>query len=428
MKSLKYSLPVYIILILLFAGCSNQYTEKDFLSKDDYYSTINEEINDRNTDINFMDGKNISSDSTYIKDDSVFWWHKYKETKNSFTPLSVINNIRMMFYVSQDPVIFNGNIQLKNDSTLEVNNAVFLRDTLRYQLTHLKLFNKPLSNVSSFSYDDRLEGMRQYAFAGIFAGGVLGYKAGGDASVRESNPGFGAVAGAILLGLGGVITGVIIGSPQNYLLKKDDSETLKFLKRFGIFTGITSSALYGGFSDKRYFTTTDKAQYTGGLYYLTNIYGMLKFRPQITYCIKGGNYNYNVNPQEGNLQYIEGGSSTLYLDMIETSMLLQFEPASTNSRFLKLIAGPCINFPVHSELDEYYIGPMDDVFEHSVKQFNAKPYLSLMYGLGIKWDPHFSTEILFDQGISNLGKAQMSDGTILTLQQNDFLVTTTFSL
>ncbi len=430
MELLKGKLLFCVSIVLFFMGCSNQYTEKEFFSNEDYYSTINKELKDRNADISFVDGKNVSSNNVYIQNDSVFWWHKYKEAKYSFTPLSLIKNIRMKFYVEQDPVVvFNGNIQLRNDSTLEVNNAVFLKDTLRYQLTHLKLFDEPLSNVSSFSYCNHWEGMQQYAFAGIFAGGVLGYKAGGDAAERERDPALGAVAGAILLGLGGAITGVIIGSPQNYLLNDNDSETLRFIKRFGIFTGITSSSLSGGFSDKRDFTTTDKAQYTGGLYYLTNIYGALKFRPQIIYSIKGGNYNYSVNPQEGNLQSIEGGTSTLYLDIIETSLLLQVEPpTSTNSHFLKFIAGPSINFPVHSELDEYYLGPMDNIYENSIKQFNSKPYLSIMYGIEIKWDPHFSTDLLLDHGITSQGNAQMSDGTILHLQQDDVLITTAFSL
>ncbi len=426
---LKKKLSPLIIAIFIFAGCSQQYIEKQFNSRDEFYSEINHSIKHKNANIEFLSGKNISSDNIYIKGDSAYWTNRFTEHNKMLIPLALAKNIDIKSYISQNPVIFNGNIQLTNDSLIEVHNAAFLQDTISYNLTHIKLFSSPLNEVSSFSYYNHIKAISQYGFAGIFLGGVIGYKAGSDAPSQsgESYAALGAVAGSILFGLGGVVAGVIIGNPQIYLLKNNDSETIKFIKKFGIIAGMTSSTLNGGFSDGRLYNTTEIDNYTFGLYYLFNINNILKFRPEIMYSIKGGNYNYSVNPVEGNFHYIEGGTSALYLDMIEAPMLLQLDFSTPKNNTLKFMAGPSLNFPIRNEIDEYYLGPMGSVYEHSIQQFNAKPYLSILFGAGVKWDLHFSTEFMFDHGIQNSGKVEMSDGTKLNLLQDDFLISTVFS-
>lgn len=75
-------------------------------------------------------------------------------------------------------------------------------------------------------------------------------------------------------------------------MNDNDSGTLKFLKKFGLLGGITSSDLYGGFSDDRGYTTTTNVDYKIGLYYLWDIFNVFKIRPENIYKNKGGIYNY----------------------------------------------------------------------------------------------------------------------------------------
>jgi len=428
-KLLKYLLPLYLITLILLTSCSSQYVEKEFQNKNEYYSTINKAINNRNADVTFMDGNSVGSDNIYVKHDTVYWQNMVTDRKRNLIPLSETKDINIKSYVSQNPVIFNGNVELKNDSIIEVKNAEFLKDTISYKWTHEKKFSTSINNVSSFCYDNHWKGLTQYLFAGMFTGGIIGYKVGSDAGIRDRNPTLGTIAGSILFGLGGMIVGVIIGSPQSYLLKDNDSETYKFFKRFGLLGGMTSSTINGGFSDGRYYITRAMERYTFGMYYLQDISNKFKFRPEVIYNLKGGNYdNYPVTPTGKYFSFIEEGTSALYLNIIEIPLLIEYDALSPRNHFLNLMAGPSINFPFKCELDEYYIGPMDELFTHSISRFNAKPYLSFIYGFGIKWDPHFSTEFMYDKGLTKLGNAKMSDGTRINLQQDDFLITTTFSL
>ncbi len=269
--------------------------------------------------------------------------------------------------------------------------------------------------------------MLEYGAAGMFAGGLIGYKLGSDAAIRDRNPELGALAGAVLVGLGSLVPGVILGSSQSYLLNEKDSETLRYFQRFGIIAGITSSTLQGGFSDNRNFTARSKEQYIFGIYYLWKINNLLELRPEIIYCLKGGNYDY-PNPPGSSLYFEYSGTSALYISMIEIPVLVQLELFAPENHFMKIFAGPSINVPVKSELDEFNVGPMDELSEFSVKKFNAAAYFGFIYGLGIKLDRHFSAELLFDEGLSGMGSADMHDGTRIRLLQNDFLICTTFSL
>ncbi|MHB9014370.1 MAG: porin family protein, partial [Ignavibacteriaceae bacterium] len=140
-----------------------------------------------------------------------------------------------------------------------------------------------------------------------------------------------------------------------------------------------------------------------------------------------GNYDYSNSGSTNNYNYY-GGTSTVYLDVIEIPVLIQIDPFPSPRQFLKIFAGPSINIPMKGELDEYYVGPMDEVFPNSIEKFNAKPYVSIVYGFGVKWDRHFSTELLFDSGLTSLGSVGMSDGTKLNLRQDNILISTTFSL
>ncbi|MHB8338645.1 MAG: porin family protein [Ignavibacteriaceae bacterium] len=424
---LKYLLPCNLLAVLLFTGCSNQYIEKEFNSKEVYYSTINRRIKDRNTEISFINGENVSSDDIHISQDSVYWKNRFTEKHRTSVPLALTKIINYNSYVSQNPVKFNGSIQFTNDSIIDVQNAEFLKDTISYYWIHEKMFSKPVQDVNSISFNDHWKGLLQYGFAGMFAGGLIGHKVGNDAAIRERDPILGMIAGSVLFGFGGMVVGVITGSSQNYVLNDNDSETSKFIRRFGILTGITSSTLYGEFSDRRSFTTTALEQYSFGLYYLYDINSVLKLRPELIYCIKGGNYDYGNSGSTNNYNYY-GGTSTVYLDVIEIPVLIQIDPFPSRRQFLKIFAGPSINIPLKGELDEYYLGPQDNVYPNSIEKFNAKPYVSIVYGFGLKWDQHFSTELLFDSGLTGLGSAIMSDGTKLNLRQNNILVITTFSL
>jgi hypothetical protein len=424
---LKYLLLYNLIAVLLFTGCSNQYIEKEFNSKEDYYSTINRRIKDRNTEINFMNGENVSSEDIHISKDSVYWKQQYTEMRRTSVLPAHAKIINFNSYVSQNSVKFNGSIELENDSIIDVHNAEFLKDTISYYWVHEKMFSKPVVDVNSISFCDHWKGLAQYGFAGMFAGGVIGHKAGNDAGIRERDPIFGMMAGTILFGLGGMIVGVITGSSQNYVLNDNDSETLKFIRRFGLITGMTSSTFYGGFSDRRSFAVRSFEQYSFGLYYLFDINSVLKLRPELIYCLKGGNYDYGNSGSSNNYQYT-GGTSTVYLDVIEMPVLIQIDPFPSRRQFLKIFAGPSINIPLKGELDEYYIGWMDSIYPNSIEKFNAKPYVSFVYGFGLKWDRHFSTELLFDSGLTSLGSVGMSDGTKLNLRQDNILICTTFTL
>ncbi|MHB1686767.1 MAG: hypothetical protein ACYCVH_05275 [Ignavibacteriaceae bacterium] len=271
MKLLFFAILFVFSITLFFTGCSNQYIEKQFNSREDYYSTINRKIKDRNTEINFMNGENVSSEDIHINQDSVYWQHMFREKYRTSIPLALTKIINYNSYISQDPVRFNGSIQFTNDSIINVQNAKFLKDTISYFWIHEKMFSKPVIDVNSISFSDHWKGLAQYGLAGMFAGGVIGYKAGNDAEIREHDPILGMIVGSVLFGLGGMVVGVITGSSQNYILNDNDSEALKFIRRFGILTGITSSTFYGGFSDRRSFTTTSLEQYSFGLYYLLTL-------------------------------------------------------------------------------------------------------------------------------------------------------------
>ncbi len=424
---LKYLLPCNLLAVLLFTGCSNQYIEKEFNSKEVYYSTINRRIKDRNTEISFINGKNVSSDDIHISQDSVYWKNRYTEKHPTSVPLALTKIINYNSFVSENHVKFNGSIQLKNDSIIDVKNAEYLKDTISYFWVHEKMFTKPVQDVNSISFSDHWKGLAQYGFAGMFVGGLIGHKAGSDAGIRERDPILGMMAGSILFGLGGVIVGVITGSSQNYVFNDNDPETLKFIRRFGLIAGMTSSTFYGGFSDRRSFTARSFEQYSFGLYYLYDINRVLKLRPELIYCLKGGNYDYGNNESTYNYHYT-GGTSTVYLDVIEMPVLIQIDPFPSRNQFLKIFAGPSINIPLKGELDEYYIGWMDEVYPNSIEKFNAKSYVSIVYGFGVKWDRHFSTELLFDSGLTGLGSTIMSDGTKLNLRQDNILISTTFTL
>ncbi len=423
---IKYLIPLHLITVFFYTGCSNKYVERDYGSKKEYYADVNKRINDRNTQIKFMDGSSINSDNVRIKDDSVIWKERCTDKYRSTIPVSLIKSVKGNAVVSENRVIFNGSLRFKNDSVIEIKNALRTKDSISYNLSSYKNFSDPISNVSSFCIDDHLKGMFQYAFAGMFVGGVVGYKAGGDASIRERDPITGMAAGSILFFIGGLLPGLIAGSPQSFILNDDVSSETKFLGKFGILGGITSSMLYGGFSDKRSYTLRASEEYTFGLYYKWDINNVLKLRPEIIYSLKGGNYQYS-KPHSGDY-YSDYESSAIYIDFIETPILVQYGIPFKDLRFVDIFAGPSLNIPVKGETDEFYIGPMDEASEFSVRALKPDPYISFLYGAGIKWDRHFSTEILFDQGISSPGHAVLSDGTSIKLLQDDFLICTTFSL
>ena len=423
-SNLFKNLPIFCLLFVwVYTGCSYKYMERDFDSRSDYYSKINSVFEDRSAEVKFMNGEKSSGNDIHISGDSVYLLGMVTEPFAS-VPLKYIKKINYNSYLSYNPVKFNGSIQLKNDSVIYVNDAVILENKINTFRKYEKLFSQPVKDISSISYKNHLKGMRDYGFAGMFAGGVFGYKGGSDASIRNRSPELGLAAGSIFFGLCGAITGAIFGNSENYILNDNESAELRFLKRFGVIAGITSSALYGGFSDYRQYKTTYKEQYTFGIFYLWDINNALKIRPEINYSIKGGIYTYmNLN-----VKYTQQATTNVYIDIIEAPILIQLTPFPHRISFLKILAGPSVSIPIKGKLEEYYNGPMDELFKFSDGKVNAESYFSFIYGIGVKWDSHFSTELLFDKELSGFGTAQMPDGTKLNLQQSNFLISTTFSL
>ena len=412
-----------LLFMSVYTGCSSKYTEKDFGSRSDYYAKINSVFEDKSAEIKLMDGKKTGGDNIRILGDSVYWQRMVTEPVIS-VPLENIKKINYNSYLFYNPLKFNGSIQLKNDSVIYVNNAVILENKIDTYRKHEKIFSQPTKKISSISYNNHLKGIRNYGFAGMFAGGLFGYKGGSDASIRNRSPELGLIAGSIVFGLCGVITGAVFGNSENFILNDNDSEAWRFLKKFGFIAGITSSALYGSFSDYRQYETTYKEQYTFGIFYLWNIDNVFKIRPGINYCIKGGIYTY----PNSKAMYTNRANANVYINIIEVPLLVQLNPFPENVSSLKLLAGPSFNIPIKGKLEEFYEGPMDESFKNADGQVNAKIYISFIYGIGAKWDSHFSTELLFDKELSGFGTAQMPDGTRLSLKQSNFQITTTFSL
>jgi hypothetical protein len=417
------------LLILINSGCSSQYIEKDFNSRAAYYSKINKTLESRNAEIYFMNGSEINGSGINIKDDSLFWQSPFMKNHHASTPLKSIKNIYYNSYNSLNPVNFDGSIKLYNDSAINVSNAVFLKDTLSYNDVSIyeKKLSKPIDEINSLSFSDHYKGISQYGFTGIFVGGLLGLKGGSGGSIRDQNPLLGLIAGSVVLGLSGLIFGAAIGNQENYVLNNNDSGTLKFLKKFGIIGGITSSLLYGSFSDNREYTTTSNVDFTIGFYYLWDISNVFKIRPEIIYNNKGGLYHYidrDVNPYN----YESQGTSSINLQVVEIPVLAQFESPFNELKYLKAFAGPSFNIPFKGKLEEYYDGPMDQGFEYYDISIKGKEYFSLIFGIGIKWDRHFSTEFLYDKEFTGAGSVQMLDGTIINMKSEALHVTVAFSL
>ena len=419
--------PFFLFMIFLYTGCSSQYVVEDFNSSEDYYSKINNNFKDRSAEISLMNGENIEVKDINIISDSVYWQTELTDSYRSSIPLTSIKKINYTQYNSLHPVKFNGSILLKNDSMIYIDNAYFLKDSISYFWKRENVFSKPIQDINSLSYSNHLKGMKQFGLAGMFAGGVFGYKKGSDASIRNKSPELGLIAGSVFFGLTGMISGIIFGNSEVYILNRNDSKTLSFFKQFSFMAGITSSVLSGSFSDNRYYTTTYKEQYTFGLYYLWEVNPNIKIRPGIIYNIKGGIYNYLNSIPNYDINYYQA-TSNIYFHTFEMPVLILFEPFPQNLQFLKIIIGPSINIPFKDRLEEYFIGPMDEAKKYANGRVNAKIFFSLQYGFGIKWDNHFSTELLFDTGLSGLGNAEMPDGTRLNLKQNNFLISTNFSL
>ena len=431
-KILKLFLLFGLLPLLLYEGCSDQYVEKDFNSKDNYYSSINRETKGHYTILNFKHGESKTVLNAYISGDSVYWPGAIENTKFFKTPLRFVKHIEYDKYISYSPLRFDGTLQLKDDSTISVLDGRIAEDTIYYHHSTQtrKLLSVPISGLNSLSYNNRSYGAAQYFFGGAFIGGLFGYELGSNAGPREENPVLGASAGAVLFGLVGLLGGIIAGSPQVYLFNQGIiSKKHNIIHRFGIMAGITSSTSYPGFSDNRNYSKTPLVKYTIGLYYRYNLNSYFSLRPEMVYSLKGGNYKY-LNPikNPNDYNYYEGQTAVLYLHTLEIPLLIDFRSSTSSNTALELFTGPAVNIPFKGELEEYQQGPMDEAYPISSEKANPKPYMSLQFGVGVQWNANFSTELFEDWGLTGSGSARMHEGTKLNLQQYDFLVCAAISL
>ncbi len=426
-KVLVCSSPYFgLISILIFFGCSNNYIEKNYSSKKEYLSQLRNSTRDRSVNIKFLNDTSVSSDSIKITSDSVEWRKTEIDKSDRKIPVSATSKIDYNKYSSVNPAIFDANIRLKNNSDINVYGARFKDDSIIYHLKIQKSYSQPLNKVNSISFTNHLKGMGNYGLAGAVLGGMVGYKYGTNAAIRDRQPVPGTIAGAAIFGLGGLITGLIVGNHESYTVNENHSATYKILQRFGLIGGITSSYVNGNFSDNRTFDSRAKADYTFGLFYTFDLNGTFTLRPEIVYTQKGGNFDYRI--PSPTIPVYQSQTSTVYLDLIELPMLLQYSPFYPKKDFVKIYIGPSINVPIKGEYDEYYVGPMDNVFGNGIHNLSPNIYLSAMFGLGIKWDAHFSIEIFYDRSFTKIGQAQLTDGSIMNIKQSNIFVTTTFTL
>ncbi len=423
---MRYSFFIMLMIGLAVEGCTSTYTLKDFNSKKNYYDYINYCINDRSIHVLLKGDSTVyTPDGGKIEDDSLTIFNVTRRISRHL-PIKEIKNIGY-----ENPALESGPavIELKDGSRLNAKDIKIHKD-LSVQFTEIKKIDEKfpvVPDVVSISYINHWKGIPKYALGLMLQGGMVGLKAGSDAGIRERDPMLGMIAGGILFGVGGIIPGFIIGSPQIFVLDNSYFDRDKFLRKFDIIGGITSSTLTGNFSDRRRTAERATDQYAFGLYYNYDITGVLKFRPGIIYSMKGGNYDYSL-PQMYEPYYSSSGSIAVYLDMIEIPLQLRINTSETSTGPLSLLFGPALNIPFKGELDEFYILPMDSPLEYAVNEVKAKPYASLMYGMHVKWDEHFSTEILYDQGLSKAGNAKTQEGTEISLWQNDFLICTVITL
>ncbi len=147
----------FFLFILLITGCSNQYVESEYGSSTVYLDKINREIKGRNTQINFTDGRDIVSNNIRIEKDSVFRKSIYRNNQIQLLPLSSVKKIKSLSYKSGSQNQFDGSIQLKDDSVIEIYNAELKKDKISYYIKQNIISAEPLSNIRSFSFTDHFK-------------------------------------------------------------------------------------------------------------------------------------------------------------------------------------------------------------------------------------------------------------------------------
>jgi Outer membrane protein beta-barrel domain len=422
-------IPIGFSTLLSFFGCSDKYIQKDAGTKKEYYSKINQTIKDEVTKLYKRQNGEIDVRDAYIDSNSIKWPSFSYDSSHFFIPLSQVKKIKYENYQSFNPLKFSGNILLTNDSTLHIYDAGILNDTIDYYTVTKKpiIGSESISKLFSISCNDRNVGFWKFTLGGMFFGSMIGYELGANASTRDRDPQLGAMVGGFFFGVGGLIFGCLAGSPVEFSLEDGHQfYTQNLIDHLGIMGGISKSLLYGSFSDNRGYTTDPRVNYSFGLYYEQNISGYLFLRPEVVYSILGGNYNYNLPTSEN--YFGEGQVSVIYLHTINIPFLLELRPPDSFQYYLELFAGPCINVPLSSRVEEYQNLPMDEGFETSSEKLNIKPHISMEYGIGFKWSANFSTELYYNQVLNSYGAATLHDETHLDLRQFGYFLYAVISL
>ncbi len=265
--------------------------------------------------------------------------------------------------------------------------------------------------------------MFQYAFIGMLGGGIAGYFAdrfqqGGEVS--------GAMNGSLLCGIGGAVLGLIVGSPQKYLLNVDHLHA-GIIHRFGLVGGMTFSMLVGGFSDGRSFGTTELDHFACGLFYRQPLTEMFRLRLELLYETKGGNYDYSGEYLPSSY-YLKEETATVKLTEVEVPCLLEIGKRSYSSLSFQGLIGPALNYYLHGQLEEYQVGYHNNNIKLRQVPVKAHPYLSILMGCDIQWNTNFATEFLWDQELTSSGNIRMINGGELNLKQNDLLIRVAYTL
>ena len=424
-KGFLFSFLIASSLLFFLESCSSTYVQEQFPSKKEFYKKINYECSDRNVNINFAGDSSVDGNNTIVDADSVHWNAFTTDTSHRFIPLT---NIEDISYSKVRLQSFDGTIKLKSDTVLRVVNSLYMKDGIRVDVTTTvkHAYSAPLGNIVSVSFDNHFKGLFQYGFLGLFGGGLAGYIAGSEGGLRYREPVPGAIAGSFICGVGGAIIGLVIGSPQQYILNYTN-EPNGIVHRFGLIGGMTSSMLYGGFSDNRGFGTTELDRFAFGVFYRHPLTKIFRLRPEVLYEYKGGNYSYDGNYISSDF-YVEGETAAVKLKEIEIPCLLEIGPPSISSLTVEGFIGPALNIYLNGQFEEYQLGFMDSAIKLRQIAVAPNPYVSILIGCGIKWNTHFATEFLWDQELTSSGNIQLIDGSELNIKQNDFFIRGAFTL
>jgi hypothetical protein len=423
---MKYFLIPISISILIFTGCVDTYTIKDFKSPQEFYNKINEKVNGRTVKVVTDSNEVYEADKLTISPDSIFFittkLARLEEFKNSYNYSEIKEMKQKTDYkdglvhtilLNNGDIITSKSIKIKNDS-------LFLYDIISGMSSAKKNISLSTTRVNLISFNNRLKGMGEGAcFFGI-AGFLFGFL---DAEITSGDqeafpPEIGAVAGAIVFGLGGAVVGTVTGSYQDYAINEPDYN----------YHGFTSVELEGGICNSNMGIAIhgnnsyggQLLDYSAGLSLVWSFNNELGIKSGIFYSSKGGGFDQLIAPFSFDFH------RDVFVNFIEIPFLFQYSFRHTELR-PRLYAGPQLGFFLNGRIDNIY-----DIKEHYLYPYQIyyrtidpsevnNPVINFVIGTGFNLQKYITVDLQYEYGLSKFSNS-LFDGEVTNLKLNSFSI------